>query len=567
MSNRPVLLAVDDDAAVLAAVVRDLLDRYGEEYRVVGVGSGSAALRELKALRLRAEPVALILADQRMPGMTGVELLGAASRIEPQARRVLLTAYADTDVAIAAINDASVHQYLQKPWDPPAERLYPVLDALLDAWRSVAAAPVSGVRVVASQWSADAHHIRDFLARNLVPYRWLDIETDDDALALLAAAGHDREPALPLVVLGDGSVLERPTGVELAERIGLATCARSDVYDVVIVGAGPAGLAAAVHASSEGYRTLLLERQAPGGQAGLSARIENYLGFPVGLSGRELARRALAQAKRFGAEIVTPVEAVGLRVEGDYQVVTLSDGQEVASRALLVAAGVQYRRLELPGVEALVGAGVFYGGAVTEAVRMAGRDVHILGAGNAAAQAALHLARFARSVTLLARGDDLQMTMSRYLRDRVDATRNIRVRTRCEVTAASGDRWLRELTLTTVEGRQTVAAFALFVFIGASAQTGWVDGVLQRDARGFIYSGPELMRNGQRPPGWNARRDPFLLETNVPGIFVAGDVRHRLAKGVAAAVGEGNMAAQLIHQHLTTSALRAARQEPVAAGS
>jgi thioredoxin reductase (NADPH) len=564
--EQPVLFAVDDDEVVLAAVTRDLLERYGEEWRVLHASSGAAALEELGRLKLRGTAVALLLVDQRMPGLSGVDFLSAARRLHPDAKRVLLTAYADTDAAIAAINDVALDHYLLKPWDPPAERLYPVLDDLLDDWRAHAPPPSAGVRVVSSRWSADGHHVRDFLARNLVPYRWLDLEADDEAAAVLAAAG-TREAGLPLVVFDDGTLLERPSDPQIAERIGLATQARNGMYDVVIVGAGPAGLAAAVHAASEGRRTLLVERQAPGGQAGLSARIENYLGFPVGLSGGDLARRAVAQAKRFGAEIVCPVAAIGLRLAGGYPLLTLSDGSEVSSRALLIAAGVQYRRVEAPGMDRLIGAGVFYGGALTEGVSMAGRDVHVLGGGNSAAQAALHLARFARTVTLLVRGDSLATTMSQYLRERIENTRNIHVRTGCDLAGAAGGAWLELLSLRdrATGTLEDVPSFALFVFIGASAHTDWLDGVVQRDAQGFIYSGRDVMRDGRRPAGWSAPRDPFLLETNVAGIFVAGDVRHGLGRGVAAAVGEGNMAAQLIQQHLNGLAVRPRRARPAVA--
>jgi thioredoxin reductase (NADPH) len=566
---RPVMMTVDDDATVLRALGRDLLHRYGDRFDVRRVGSGTAAERELRQLRLHGAPVALLLVDQRMPDMTGIELLRRARRLHPAAKQVLLTAYADTDAAIAAINEVDLDQYLLKPWDPPEERLYPVLDDLLEEWTAVAAPVDAGIRVVSSRWSAEGHHVRDFLARNMVPHRWLDLEDDDGAAALLAAARQGAEPRLPLVVLGDGSVLERPSDPELAARIGFAIRARDDIYDVVIAGAGPAGLAAAVHASSEGYRTLIIEQHAPGGQAGLSARIENYLGFPVGLSGSELARRALAQAKRFGAELISPVSVVGLQLEGGLPVITLSSGARVAGRTLLVATGVQYRRSDVPGVDRLSGAGVYYGGALTEALRVAGRDVHILGGGNAAGQAALHLSRFARSVTLLVRGSRLAVTMSQYLRERIEQTRNIGVRLGCVLEAADGDHWLQALRVRDVASTEaeTLPASALFVFIGASAQTGWANGVLARDARGFIYSGADVMRDGRRPAGWTERRDPFHLETNVAGLFVAGDVRHGVVKGVAAAVGDGNMAAQLLHQHLNGVALRRAVLQPVAAGA
>jgi thioredoxin reductase (NADPH) len=556
--KHPVMLALDDDANVLAAVSRDLLQRYGDEYRIIHASGGADALSQLRRLRLQGAPVALLLADQRMPGMSGVEFLRSAQQMYPDAKRVLLTAYADTEVAIAAINEIALDHYLLKPWDPAAERLYPVLDDLLDDWRASRSPVAGGVRVVSSRWSAQGHLVRDFLSRNLVSYRWLDMDEDDEAAALLAAVPGGDAAALPLVVFEDGAVLEQPSDAEIAERIGLSTRAQDAMYDVVIIGAGPAGLAAAVHSAAEGYRTLMVERHAPGGQAGLSARIENYLGFPVGLSGADLARRAITQARRFGAEVVSPVEAVGLRLDSGYPLVTLSNGAAVGARALLIASGVQYRRLDVPGCDRLTGSGIYYGGALTEALQVAGRDVHILGGGNAAAQAALHLSRFARSVTLLVRRSELSATMSGYLRQRIDETRSIHVRTDCELRAVAGTDWLEGLELVdATSGRsELVPSFALFVFIGAAAQTDWLDGVIQRDRSGYILSGAQVMRGGRRPVGWTAERDPFLLETNVAGVFVAGDVRHRMAKGVAAAVGEGNMAAQLIHQHLNGLSLR-----------
>jgi thioredoxin reductase (NADPH) len=563
---QPVILTVDDDAMVLGTLARDLLQHYGERYRVIRATSGAAALQELQRLKLRGGAVALLLVDQRMPGMSGLELLRHGRRLYPDAKRVLLTAYADTDAAITAINEVGLDQYLLKPWVPAEERLYPVLDDLLDEWQATVRPPASGVRVVSSRWSAEGHHVRDFFVRNLVPVQWLDLEEDDEAAALLAAAAAPGvEPALPLVIFGDGTVLQQPSDPEIAARIGLATRPREDVYDVLIAGAGPAGLAAAVHAASEGYRTLIIERHAPGGQAGLSARIENYLGFPIGLSGAELARRALAQARRFGAEIVSPVEVAGMQLEGGYPALQLSNGTEVAGRTLLIATGVQYRRIDVPGADRLTGAGVYYGGALTEALRVAGRDVHILGGGNSAGQAALHLSRFARSVTLLVRTPHLAASMSQYLRERIEQVRNIHVRTGCVLEGAEGDTWVDALIVREGPGAapERLPTFALFVFIGATARTDWADGIVQRDAQGFIYSGRDVMRGGERPAGWNAPRDPFLLETSVAGVFVAGDVRHGLIKGVAAAVGEGNMAAQLMHQHLNGQALRARRQPAV----
>jgi thioredoxin reductase (NADPH) len=496
-----------------------------------------------------------------MPGMSGVELIREARRVVPAAKRVLLTAYADTSAAIAAINDAGLDHYLLKPWDPPEERLYPVLDDLLDEWAAHVNPESAGLRIVSSRWSSDGHELRDFLTRNLVPYRWLDVEADVEAATLLAAAAPEGDPLLPLVVLADGGVLSQPTGTQLAERLGMATRSARRSYDVVIVGAGPAGLAAAVYAGTEGWSTLVLERHAPGGQAGLSARIENYLGFPSGLTGGDLARRAVTQAKRFGAELLAPAEATALRVEGGYPVLVLSNGEEIAGRTLLIACGVRYHMLDAPGAEQLTGAGIYYGGALAEADAVAGQDVHVLGGGNSAGQAALHLARFARSVTLLAR-HPLAHAMSRYLVDRIEAAANILVRAPVEIVAAAGDNHLQSLTLGTpgADTEERVAATALFVFIGARAHTDWLDGVVQRDAAGFIFTGPDLLSDGARPAGWTATRSPLLLETNVPNVFVAGDVRHRPIRGIASAVGEGNMAGQFMHQQLTGESRRRSRR-------
>jgi thioredoxin reductase (NADPH) len=567
--SQPVLFAVDDDPAVLAAVGRDLLGRYGTRWRVRRAASGAGALSELRRLRLRGERVALLLVDQRMRGLSGVGLLREARKLFPGAKRVLLTAYADTDAAIAAINDAGLDHYLLKPWDPPEDRLFPVLDDLLDAWRTEAAPEERGIRVVASRWSAEGHDVRDFLTRNLVPFRWLDPDADDDAGQLLHAAAEAGPPALPLVVLEDGAMLARPSHAELAARVGLEARVRADVYDVVILGAGPAGLAAAVHVASEGRRTLLVERHAPGGQAGLSARIENYLGFPVGLSGGDLARRAVAQARRLGAELVSPVEATGLRIEGGHRVVTLSDGRSVAARAVLIASGVQYARLDVPGADRLNGRGIYYGGALTESVRLSGEDVHVLGGGNSAGQAAMHLARSARSVTLLVRRSALRPSMSGYLRDRIAATSNIRVRTDCALTGVAGGDRLTGLSLRdlTTGASMDVSTAALFVFIGATPHTDWLDGTVLRDAQGFVLSGADVVRGGRRPAGWTAARDPLPLETSMAGVFVAGDVRRGPTRGVGAAVGEGTMAAQLMHQYLERDEPASTAVPPAAAAA
>jgi len=549
---KPVILAVDDEPSVLAAVARDLRHRYASDYRVLRAGSGKEALDALRDLRLRNDAVALLLVDQRMPGMTGVAFLHEAMALFPSAKRALLTAYADTDAAIRAINEVKLDHYLMKPWNPPEELLYPVLDDLLDDWRANFRPVFEGVRVVGHRWSADGHRVRDFLARNLIPYRWLDIEADPEAAQIRALAGSDEAP-LPLVVLADGSRLSRPSIAALAERLGLHTQAESKTYDLVIVGAGPAGLAAAVYGASEGLRTLLIEREAPGGQAGTSSSIENYLGFPAGLSGGDLARRAVAQARRFGTEILAPMEAVGFATHDGYHIVTLGNGSTVTTQALLVATGVSYRLLEVPGADRLAGAGLYYGAAITEALTVQGQDVFVVGGGNSAGQGALYLARFARSVTVLVRGLSLAETMSQYLAERIEEAENIRVRTRVAVSEVHGAQSLEEVSIRDV-GTGTVErvpARAVFVFIGAAPRTAWLKGALQVDAGGFVLSGVDLEREGgKRPRGWLPDRDPFWLETSVAGVFVAGDLRHQSTKRVASAVGEGAMAVQFVHQHL-----------------
>jgi thioredoxin reductase (NADPH) len=567
MTDRPVLLVVDDDAAVLGAVVRDLVAGFGDAYRVHRAGSGAAALRILRALRLRGEAVALVLADQRMPGMTGSELLREARRLYPEAKRVLLTAYADTDVAIRAINELRLDHYLSKPWGEPEQQLIPVLGELLADWQANAPAARRGLRLIGHPWSAESHRLRDFLIRNLAPFDWLDVEADAEAGRLLQLAGLS-EAELPVLLLPDGAALSRPANLEVGRRIGLRTRAAEKVYDLIIVGAGPAGLAAAVYAASEGLSTLLVEREAPGGQAGRSGSIENYLGFPAGLSGGDLTRRAVAQAARFGAEILTPVEVTRISSRDGYHAVLLAGGQEVRSRALLITTGIAYRLLDVPGAARHAGAGVYYGAAISEGLAVRGLDVAVLGGGNSAGQAALHLARYARSVTLVMRRAGLRDLMSSYLADRIEATPAIHVRTGARITEVHGERRVEAVTLRAGAGDaadagpgERLATAALFVFIGATARTEWLDGVVARDPQGYILAGPALMVDGRRPPGWSAPRDPFWLETSVPGIFVAGDVRHRSVKRVASAVGEGAMALQFIHQHLGGAVLRQRPQD------
>ena len=556
---KPVLLTVDDDPQVLSAVARDLRSEYGSDFRVVRADSGPTALEALRQLKLRDETAALFLVDQRMPRMSGVDFLEEAVELFPDAKRVLLTAYADTDAAIRAINKARIDYYLLKPWDPPEQNLYPVLNDLLDDWQADYRPSFEGPRIIGHRWSPETHELKDFLARNQVPYKWLDVETNPEATELLGqlepergkmGKGEDGQP-LPTVVFADGSHMVRPTPMQIAERIGLRTQAEKPFYDLIIVGGGPAGLAAGVYGASEGLRTLMIEREAPGGQAGTSSRIENYLGFPSGLSGGELARRAVTQARRFGTEILTPQEATGVRVEGPYRFITLSDGSELNCHALLISTGVSYRKLEVPGVKELTGAGVYYGAAMTEAFACKDENVFIVGAGNSAGQAALFLARYAREATLLVRGDDLGKNMSQYLVDQIGETPNIQVRLRTEVVEAHGNGNLEAISTMdcntgNVEREQ---ASALFIFIGAAPRTDWAGDVVERDQRGFIFTGPDVMRNG-RPRSWTLERDPFLLEASVPGIFVAGDVRHGSVKRVASGVGEGAIAVSFMHQYL-----------------
>ena len=545
---RPILLAVDDDPSVLEAVVQDLRRQYGNTYRVMRAASGPAALDTLAQLKTRDEPVALIVSDQRMPGMTGVELLERVRPIYPDARRVLLTAYADTEAAIRAINSARIHYYLNKPWDPPEEKLYPVLTDLLDDWNASFKPPFEGLRVIGHRWSLNDHRVRNFLSRNHVPYRWLDVATGPEALKLLTDRQLDPEK-LPVVLLSDGSVLVDPELETLAAKVGLSVQAAKDFYDLIVVGAGPAGLAAAVYGASEGLRTLVIEPEAPGGQAGSSSRIENYLGFPSGITGSDLGRRAYAQAFRFGAEFVTQ-RATGMRVDGQYRFVQLADGGEVSSHCVLLAPGVQYRKLEIPGGDQLTGRGIYYGAALVEAISCKGEEVYIVGGANSAGQAALHFAKYAAKVTMLVRGDGLSATMSKYLIDEISRTSNVVVETNTQVLEAIGEERLKSLGLKRVSGRVDVPASSLFVFIGAAPVTTWLPPCFLRDEKGFLLAGPDLNIDGKKPQSWSETREPFLLESSVPGVFVAGDVRHGSIKRVASAVGEGSIAVQFIHQYL-----------------
>jgi thioredoxin reductase (NADPH) len=545
---RPILLAVDDDVSVLEAVVQDLRRKYGETYRIMRAASGPAALDTLAQLKTREEPVALIISDQRMPGMTGVEMLERARDIYPDARRILLTAYADTEAAIRAINTARIHYYLNKPWDPPEEKLYPVVNDLLDDWQAGFLPPFEGLRVIGHRWSLNDHRLRNFLSRNHVPYRWIDVSAGDEGLALLKERELDPEK-IPVVLLSDGTVLVDPDLETLAGSVGLRVQAAQDFYDIVVVGAGPAGLAAAVYGASEGLRTVVIEPEAPGGQAGSSSRIENYLGFPSGVTGADLGRRAYAQAARFGAEFVTQ-RATGMRIDGQYRFLQLADGREISSHCVLLAPGVQYRKLDIPGADRLTGRGIYYGAALVEALGCQGEEVFMVGGANSAGQAALHFARYATKVTMLVRGMGLSATMSKYLIDEIARTSNIVVDASTQVLEAMGDEHLAELRLRNPSGEVEVPASMLFIFIGAAPVTAWLPPSIMRDEKGFILAGPDLRKDGKLPEIWTEKRDPFLLETSVPGVFVAGDVRAGSVKRVASAVGEGSIAVQFMHQYL-----------------
>ncbi|HYB31321.1 MAG TPA: FAD-dependent oxidoreductase [Solirubrobacteraceae bacterium] len=536
---------VDDEPTVLAAVTRDLRRGFGERYRIVRAGSGEEGLEALRELARRGEQVALLVADQRMPGLSGTDYLVRARGIVPTAKRVLLTAYADTEAAIQAINEVSLDYYLLKPWDPPEEKLFPAVEDLLGAWEAGAALESGGVRVVGHRFSRATHDLRDFLARNQIPGRWLDVERDSEARTLLKVAGVTEE-RLPVALLEDGTVLERPTVLELGERLGIAGQPALEHYDLVIVGGGPAGLAAAVYGASEGLKTIMVESEAPGGQAGQSSRIENYLGFPAGLSGSDLARRATDQARRLGAELLTLQDAAGLRVEGSGRIVELSGGGSLSASSVLVASGVSYRQLDVPGFAELNGQGIYYGAALTEARSCADQHVVVIGGANSAGQAAVYFSKYAHRVTMLVRADSLAKSMSHYLIEQIDGLENVDVRTRTEAVGAEGDGRLHALRIRHANGDEsTEDVDACFVFIGALPRTDWLAGVVARDERGFILSGLDA-----KSDRWPLERDPFPLETSVPGVLVAGDVRARSIKRVASAVGEGSMAVSLIHQYL-----------------
>jgi thioredoxin reductase (NADPH) len=545
---KPILLAIDDDISVLEAVVQDLRRHYGQNYRIVRAASGTAALDICRQLVERKEAVALFLSDQRMPGMTGVDFLQQAMAMYPEAKRVLLTAYADTEAAIRAINAAKIHYYLNKPWDPPEEKLYPVLDDLLEAWKQGYKAPYEGIRVIGLRWSPTDHAVRDFLSRNRIEYKWLDPETTPDAIALLQEKGLD-DSKLPVVLFGDGTAMVQPTTIELGARIGLQMHAREEFYDVIVIGAGPAGLGAGVYGASEGLRTLIVEPDAIGGQAGSSSRIENYLGFPHGLSGDELAKRAFLQANRLGAEFLTQ-RVTYIRSESGYHIVQLSDGRELTSHVCLIATGVAYRKMDVPGADRFAGAGVYYGAAKSEAMSCANEEIYLVGGANSAGQAAMHFARYAAKVHMLVRGESVIKSMSKYLIDQIAATPNIVVETCTEVIAMSGNGRLESLTLRTPHGEEVRPANSIFIFIGAAPKTDWLPKEIAMDEKGFILAGPDLKTKALG--AWKLEREPYLLETSVPGIFVAGDVRFNSVKRCASAVGEGSIAVQFMHQYLAT---------------
>lgn len=550
---KPIILTVDDEVQVLNAIERDLRSYFGSDYRIVKASSGADALRAVQQFKKRNVPLALLLADQRMPQMTGTEFLSEARQFYPDARKVLLTAYADTEAAITSINSIGLDHYLMKPWDPPEQNLYPVLDDLISDWWATVPLPYEGIRIAGTLWSATSHNVKDFLARNRIPYQWLDVEKDKEA-ALLVESTTSEHRQFPVIYFPDGSVMENPGITTLADKVGLRTEASEDFYDLIIVGAGPAGLGAAVYGASEGLKTLMIDKEATGGQAGTSSRIENYLGFPKGLSGADLATRATAQAKRLGAEILLAREVVKVRVEEPNRYILLSDGTEIGCRSLIIASGVTTRRLNAPGIDKLTGAGVYYGAALTEAAYYRDDHVHVVGGANSAGQGAMFFARYSSQVSMLVRSSDLTKGMSQYLIDQIGATENIDVQTRSVLTAAHGEDRLEALTVKNTDSgeEKIVESPAVFIFIGAVPHTEMVAGIVERNNAGFILTGQDLMRDNKRPKGWLLRRDPYMLETSIPGIFAAGDVRQNAVRRVASAVGQGANAVSQVHQYLRT---------------
>jgi thioredoxin reductase (NADPH) len=550
---KPVIMTIDDELHVLNAIARDLQAHYQDDYHIVKASSGDDALEAVQEFKRRNVPIALFLADQRMPSMSGVEFLEAAIKLFPDTKRVLLTAYADTDAAITSINDLGLDYYLMKPWDPPEERLYPVLDDLLSDWQASVPVPYDGIRVAGTLWSASSHNVKEFLARSQIPYKWLDIERDEEARTLVETSALDR-PRLPTIFFPDGSTLVDPDLRTLADKVGFSTRAQQPFYDLIIIGAGPAGLAGAVYGASEGLRTVVIEKEAAGGQAGTSARIENYLGFPQGVSGADLTRRATTQAKRLGAEILSAQEVTGLRIEDPYRFVTLDDGSELSCHALMIATGVKVREYDVPGIKPLIGASVYYGAATSEAVHYKGKKVFVIGGANSAGQGAIFLSQFASEVAVLIRGDSLQKSMSQYLIDQINATENIAVMMNTQVSAVEGSGHLETVSLKNNKSgeTETVQADAIFIFIGAVPHTDILRDIVELDEHGFILTGQDLIKEGRRPMNWKPKRDPFLLETSIPGIFAAGDVRHGVIRRVASAVGQGAVAVSMVHKYLET---------------
>lgn len=547
---KPVILAIDDDPMVLSAVDRDLRKKYGQDYRIVPINMGSAAMQYLKQLQGRAEVVALFLVDQRMPQMSGVEFLEQARHVYPEAKKVLLTAYADTEAAINSINKVSLDYYLMKPWDPPEERLYPVLDELLGEWKAHVRMPYEGIRLAGTLWSSASHNTRDFLTRNLIPYQWLDVEKDAKVRALVEEYNQG-ELRIPTLFFPDGSVMVEPNLRELAEKVGLKTRASLPYYDLIIIGSGPAGLSAAVYASSEGLSTLAIERGTPGGQAGSSPKIDNYLGFPNGISGNELARRAMTQARRLGAEILTAQEVTHISLQDPYRIVRLSDNTEISCRAVLLATGASFHMLRMPGAAALSGAGVYYGAAYTEARSYKDQDVFVVGGANSAAQGALYLSRFARKVNLIVRGE---LSAAQYLADELRQNEKIDIYLNTDLIDVRGEGKLEEIVVKNnrTDELQTLKGAAMFVFIGVRPQSQFVADLVARAEKGYVLTGPDLLVEGKRPSNWPLERDPYLLETSVPGIFAAGDVRYGTTHRVSAATSEGGLAVALIRQYLKT---------------
>jgi thioredoxin reductase (NADPH) len=548
--KKPYIIAIDDDLSVLRAVERDLKAKFSSHYHVLAADSPQKAMGIVRQLTSRGDQVALFLVDQRMPFMSGTEFLQEAIALQPEARRVLLTAYADSAAAIDAINKVKLNHYLMKPWEPPEQHLYPVLVDQLEDWQAGNREAFDGVYIIGTRWAPETHRLKDFLAKSQVPYRWIEPEGITDT-RVLAALG-DKPPALPVVILPDGSVLERPELSLIAEKLGLSMVPKGGFYDVIVIGAGPAGLACALYCSTEGLRTVLIEREAAGGQAGLSSRIENYLGFPSGLSGADLARRGVAQVRRFGTEVLAPAEAVCLKVDGEYRIVKLSNGQELSAHTVVIAAGVQWRRLDVPGMDRLTGAGIYFGAAITEASSCRNEDIYIVGGANSAGQAAVYFSEVARSVKMIVRGASLSKSMSHYLVERIQSIPNISVILNAEVVEVKGQERLEEFTVRhhDTEMTETLPAAALFIFIGAEPHTEWLNGVVFRDDKGFLLTGANPMKNAKRPLGWNLDRDPYLLETNVPGVFAVGDVRDGAVRRVANSVGEGSVVLYFIHQYL-----------------